>query len=139
LQRPHRAPATTSVESDNRTRGPALPKSVLLDKETWHPRTVAWWATWRKSAQAKTFCGTDWDFLLDTALMHHVMWSKGRWEFAAEIRLRVAKLGATSEDRKRLHMRIDAPTKSTPLAAGNITSISERRKRLVSNDGTDGN
>jgi hypothetical protein len=106
---------------------------MLPDGEEWHPRTVAWWATWRKSPQAKVFIATDWDFLLDTALMHHVMWSKGRWEFAAEIRLRIAKLGATSEDRVRLRMEIEAPGhKSAEPGASNVTDISTRRRRLLS-------
>jgi hypothetical protein len=39
---------------------------------------VAWWDTWRRSAQAQEFTDTDWDFLLDTALMHHTMWGKAR-------------------------------------------------------------
>lgn len=59
---------------------------------------------WRRSAQAETFTETDWSFLLDTALMHHAMWSKGQWTLAAEVRLRVAKYGATPEDRARLRM-----------------------------------
>jgi hypothetical protein len=77
--------------------------------EEWHPRTRAWWNTWRKSAQAQTFTPTDWDFLLDTALMHHTMWSQRRWEFAAELRLRAGKMGATPEDRMRLRMQIETP------------------------------
>ena len=32
------------------------------------------------------------------------MWSKGQWTLAAEVRLRVAKFGATPEDRARLRM-----------------------------------
>ncbi len=91
------APSSSLVISDGRTRGPQLPKGVLPGDEEWHERTKAWWLTWRKSAQAQGFTPTDWDFLLDTALMHHVMWSKGRWEFAAEIRLRVGKVGATGK------------------------------------------
>ncbi|HTI28265.1 MAG TPA: hypothetical protein VL652_45200, partial [Kutzneria sp.] len=66
----------------------------------------AWWDTWRRSPQAQTFTETDWDFLLDTALMHHTMWLKGRWEFASELRLRAAKFGATPEDRARLRMQV---------------------------------
>lgn len=103
-------PAPTSVvASDGRVRGPRLPGDVLPAGEQWHPRTQAWWTTWRKSPQAKTFTATDWDFLLDTALMHHTMWAKGRWEFAAELRLRSAKFGATPEDRARLRIQVGEP------------------------------
>lgn len=124
----------TEVAGDGRLRGPALTPS-MLGGEPWHPRTLAWWATWRKSPQAKTFTPTDWDFLIDTALMHHTMWSKGRWEFAAELRLRAAKFGATPEDRMRLKITIDqAPTKpAAPANAdnGTVTSIASRRARLT--------
>src|SRR5689334_18860192 len=84
----------TTVAADQDLRGPELPTDALPGDEQWHARTVAWWNTWRSSPQAQTFTATDWDFLIDTALMHHTMWSKGRWEFASELRLRAAKFGA---------------------------------------------
>jgi hypothetical protein len=80
-------------------RAPALPSDV-----DWHPRTRAWWRMWKSSPQSASFTATDWSFLLDTALMHHAMWSKSQWTLAAEVRLRVAKFGATPEDRARLRM-----------------------------------
>lgn len=78
---------------------PELPKG-----KRWHPRTVEWWEMWKRSPQAELMGETDWSFLLDTALMHDAMWSKGQWTLAAEVRLRVAKFGMTPEDRQRLRM-----------------------------------
>ncbi|MDT0302912.1 phage terminase small subunit [Streptomonospora wellingtoniae] len=125
---------TRSVTADGRARGPKLPEDVLPGGEEWHPRTAAWWETWRKSAQATTFGPTDWDFLLDTALLHHVMWTKGKWEFASEVRLRAAKFGATPEDRMRLKMTVDDPQgaggKKPAAPAGTVTEIASRRARL---------
>jgi hypothetical protein len=76
----------------------------------------------------------DWQFLLDTALMHHHMWQNGRWDFASEVRLRVAKFGATPEDRLRLHLEIDEQIENNgSIGKGdgaNVTSIDARRKRL---------
>lgn len=122
------------VTSDGRTRGPRLPSGVLPAGESWHPRTRAWWNTWRKSAQAREFTATDWDFLLDTALMHHTMWTRGRWEFASELRLRAAKFGATPEDRQRLRIRVETPGGRPPAPAGkpagSVVSIASRRARL---------
>lgn len=100
---------TTEVAPDDELRGPDLPDDVL-EGEPWHPQTLRWWDTWRRSPQAQAFLDTDWDFLVDTALMHHTMWSKGRWEFASELRLRAAKFGATPEDRMRLRMKVTQPT-----------------------------
>lgn len=78
---------------------PELPEDI-----EWHARTRDWWVTWADSPQADHFTSTDWSFLLDTALMHHAMWSKGAWTLAAEVRIRVSKFGATPEDRARLRM-----------------------------------
>lgn len=120
----------TKVTADGRLRGPALPKNVLADGESWHPMTVQWWSNWRRSAQAVTFTATDWDTLLDTALMHTMMWSKGRWDFASEVRLRSAKFGATPEDRLRLKMEVTAPP-AAPRQSSKVTDISSRRARLL--------
>lgn len=91
---------------------PDLPETI-----EWHPLTRDWWATWADSPQADSFTATDWSFLLDTALMHHAMWEKGQWTLAAEVRLRVAKFGATPEDRARLRMVFaDADEKDDKLA-----------------------
>jgi hypothetical protein len=126
----------TELADDGVVRGPELPEGVLPDEESWHPRTVMWWETWRKSPQAQTFTSTDWDFLVDTALMHHVMWTKGRWEFASELRLRAGKFGATPEDRLRLRMEVSpapedsAASQTAPDEQGSVTDISSRRARL---------
>lgn len=96
-----REAATTKVKPDGVLRGSPLPKET-----PWHPRTVAWWATWRRSPLAQTFTEADWDFLLDTALLHSEMWN-GETKLASEIRLRVSAFGSTPEARLRLKLKID--------------------------------
>ena len=91
---------TKRVAMDDQLRGPELPEG------DWHPRTLAWWDTWRRSPQAQTFTVTDWDFLTDTALLHSMMWN-GAERVAPELRLRVGKFGATPEDRLRLRVQIE--------------------------------
>jgi hypothetical protein len=83
---------------------PELGPDAKGNLQEWHPRTRDWWAMWSQSELAKDFTVSDWSFLLDTALMHHALWSKGQWTLAAEVRLRVAKFGATPEDRARLRI-----------------------------------
>jgi hypothetical protein len=130
--------------SDGKTRGPAIPRNALRDKQgnvlPWHPQTIRWWNNWRKSPQAiRMMTGPDWDFLLDTALMHHQMWQYGRWELAAEVRLRVQKFGATPEDRARLGLEVgtrrpnDAPASDAPGSTGATVSSMEaaREQRLL--------
>lgn len=131
-----RAAEQTHVTADKRLRGPALSKGVLPDEVEWHPATVKWWESWRRSPQAQLMTPTDWDFLMDTALLHTTMWSGGRTDLAAELRLRVAKFGATMEDRLRLKLTIDPPekpaAKTSAAASAKVTSIEDRRSRLTS-------
>ena len=112
----------TPLAADSVLRGPDLPEWE------WHPRTVAWWDTWRRSPQAKTFLSTDWDVLMETAVLHTGMWN-GDMKLAAEIRLRVAKWGATYEDRMRLKMAVDAEVDDAAKAKAVMPA--DRRRRLM--------
>lgn len=70
---------------------------------TWPAVTQEWWRMWAESPLSAEFTASDWSFLLDTALLHARMWM-GNTSAAAELRLRVAKFGATPEDRARLRI-----------------------------------
>ncbi|MET9480931.1 hypothetical protein [Streptomyces sp. NPDC006638] len=123
--------AQTIIFPDDETRGPELPDEAGID---WHPMTRMWWNTWRESPQASTFTGTDWSFLMDTALMHHSMWDKGQWTLAAEVRLRAAKFGATPEDRARLKLKVEEPVTAPQRPAqgsGTVSDINSRRARIT--------
>ena len=111
----------TKVADDGQVRGPDLPDYA------WHERTVAWYDTWRRSPMAATFIEADWDFLIDTAMLHTEMWN-GSPGLAAEIRLRVGKLAGTPEDRLRLRIEVDTEVKQV----AQVTTMSDDRKqRLV--------
>ncbi len=97
---------TVTITADAAVQAPELTADLY-----WHPQTREWWATWQRSPLSRTWLETDWQFLLDTALMHSAMWAKGQWTLAQEVRLRVAKLGATVEDRMRLKISVEIPTK----------------------------
>ena len=111
----------TKVADDGQVRGPDLPEFA------WHERTVAWYETWRRSPMAQTFLDADWDFLIDTAMLHTEMWN-GSSGLAAEIRLRVGKLAGTPEDRMRLRLQVDTEAKE---AAAPRPMNNDRRARLV--------
>lgn len=132
--------ARDTVKSDGKVGGFDLPDDVLpfvgdsAVRETWNPQTVRWWNNWRRSPQGvKMMTDPDWDYLLDTALMHHQMWESGgkNSERAAEIRLRVAAFGATPADRARLKIEIEVP-EDFPIGSrgDNVVSIDGRRKRI---------
>lgn len=117
-----------------RADAPELP-DLGLDKngeqQHWHERTVAWWQMWQHSELARDFTASDWWFLLDTALLHNNYWANGHWTLAAELRLRVAKFGATPEDRARLRIVFaDADEKDEQRAVRASSAARERRGAL---------
>lgn len=70
----------------------------------WPAQTKKWWQMWADSPLSDDFTATDWSELLDTARLHAEYW-RGNLRFAAELRQRVAKFGATPEDRVRLRIQ----------------------------------
>jgi hypothetical protein len=96
----------------------------------WHPMARKWWDMWSKSAQAETFTESDWLFILDTVLMEQAMWADGELKWAAEVRLRVAKFGATLEDRARLRMVFaDADAKDSKRPSDVPVQSAARKRR----------
>ena len=118
------------VEADGKIHGPDLPYT----DDGWPAPTRDWWETWRRSPQASAFTDTDWSFLLDTALLHAAFW-RGASGLAPELRLRVAKFGATVEDRARLRIGIGQPpaaANAAPAKAPDAASKAPRRDRILS-------
>lgn len=101
---------TDRVVHDGVLRGPLLPKD-----RTWCKRTQEWWKVWRKSPQAKVMTETDWETMLECAILHDKLWSSTNLgpvnavQLANQIKQRVACFGATYEDRKKLRMEIETP------------------------------
>ena len=151
-QRERDRPVRENVKSDGKIGGFDLPDDVLPQirlagelqfdadgepiREEWHPQTQRWWQNWRESPQAtRMITGPDWDYLLDTALLHHQMWVSGgkNSERAAEIRLRVATFGATYADRLRLKYEISVPEEFDvgSVAGANVSSMDAARRKRV--------
>lgn len=111
--RTNRDPVAQTVLRFEKAEAPDLPDFRVKNDEgrsvkfRWPPRTVEWWEKWKASPQAEHFSSTDWEELLTTALVHARVWS-GDLSAASELRLRVAKFGATMEDRARLRMQFAA-------------------------------
>lgn len=129
---------TTVRVDDGLVRGPDLPPMPMLvigfgEDATpmfeWPSQTVAWWETWRRSPLTQGWGATDWDFLLDTALLHARLWL-GDSRVAAELRLRVAKFGATPEDRMRLREVVAVSTSDSPAPAP-APAAPARRDRIL--------
>lgn len=97
------------------TKQPALPGNLHFfnpfteknERFVWPAQTKAWWKMWGDSPLSAEFTSTDWSELLDTAFLHARFW-RGDIKVASELRLRVAKFGATPEDRARLRIQFAA-------------------------------
>lgn len=113
---------TVTVIEYTPTPAPGLPESMA-----WCDETVQWWQMWQESPLSREFSQTDWAFLLDTAVLHHMLWSTGDTSVMAELRIRVAKFGATPEDRARL--RIQFATADQAEAKRDRSSASARERR----------
>jgi hypothetical protein len=103
----------------------------------WPAATVRWWWMWQDAAQAELMTATDWSYLLDTAILHARLWL-GDVGVAGELRLRVAKFGATPEDRARLRITFaDADTADGGRGAEPVkakTAPRYRNLRVVAKD-----
>lgn len=80
-----------------------IEKDGELVERNWPAQTLLWWQMWGESPLAAEFTATDWDNLMDTAILHSRLW-RGDIRVAPELRLRVANFGATPADRARLRI-----------------------------------
>jgi hypothetical protein len=121
------------VEDTGELAGPALPEAVLPDGAVWHAQTRALWAELRRSPLMQHEPNLTWQFMIDTAALHSLMWSNARWDLAPELRLRLAKIGIAPEDRQRLKLRITQPASQAPNNSrpAGVTEIAGRRTRLT--------
>lgn len=104
---------------------------ITETKFKWPEATRRWWSMWGDSPLAAEFTSTDWDFLMDTALLHAQFWN-GDMKVAGELRLRVAKFGATPEDRARLRIQFAiANQKDTTGPAAPKSGDGKPRRKLV--------
>lgn len=71
------------------------------------------WKVWSESPQSTTWLETDWLELESTTLLVDELY-KGDTKVAGEIRQRVAKWGATNEDRARLRMKLEEKSEEAP-------------------------
>lgn len=97
-----------------------LPGDLLPDGEEWHTATLRWWKRWCESPLAENLPEVDWSELEACAVLHHEFMRKRSFTLGSELRLRMAKWGATPEDRARLRITVaDADAKdSGPKPAG---------------------
>jgi hypothetical protein len=82
---------------------PPLP-DFMPDGSPWPDETITFWAALREYPLSVDWTLIEWLYHMDTAVMHGEFWLTGKATFASELRLRLAKIGATAEDRARLRI-----------------------------------
>lgn len=106
--------------ADKTPLGPELPSGIA-----WHEQTKSWYENWRRSDLAPLFEPSDWQFLVDTALIHTAVWSgtlsvREKITYMAELRRRESSLGATLLDRNQ--MKLEFSDEGFPFRA-NLPSL----------------
>jgi hypothetical protein len=86
---------------------PDLPEDV-----EWPQQTRAWWDS--LGDQVGELPAEDWQYLLDTALLHAQLWS-GEFSAARELRVRLEQFGVTPVARGSVSTPVKQERKGTPL------------------------
>jgi hypothetical protein len=116
--------------SSTTTEGRALPPGLGIKSAG----ARRFWRTWATSPQAGAWAETDWAELEITVKLVDAFY-QGDVKLAGEIRQRVAKWGATTEDRARLRMSLEDPedqADETAAAEPTNTDLDEELFRLLS-------
>lgn len=111
----HESAVEISTESQP---GRPLPKTLPVSTTG----AKRFWKTWAESPQSATWLETDWEELAITTLLVDALY-KGDLKQAGEIRQRVAKWGATNEDRARLRMKLEKPEEAEKPTEKALTDV----------------
>ena len=128
--RRNKDPIPTRVVELRRAAQPDLP-TILVEESgelaefVWPARTLEWWRMWAESPLMADATAGDWEFLLDTALLHARYWA-GDLKLAGELRQRVAKFGITPEDRARLRIQFAAADEADDRRGTRQTAARDR-------------
>lgn len=100
----------------------ALSDDLLPEGDVWHPATVRWWRRWCESNLVGDLLPVDWSELEACAVLHHEYMRKRSFTLASELRLRMAKFGATPEDRARLRIQVVAADEAEEKPARRVAA-----------------
>lgn len=74
---------------------PNLPKDV-----PWAPKTIEWFNEWRSSPRTDDWDAPQWQYLMDTAIVHSCLWGTQDYSMLGELRARESYMGLTFEPPK---------------------------------------
>ena len=71
---------------------PTLPEDIPFPEET-----VKWFESWRTSVRTDDWDELQWQYLIDTALVHSAVWGSQDFSMLGELRTRLAYMGLNFE------------------------------------------
>ena len=90
-------------------------------------RTAEWWAGVSTMPHCVLWSESDWQFALDTALLH-AEFDRGEVKLAAELRMREKVMGTTVDFRRDLRIRyVSAGAEPAEVTAGAVTDMAAYR------------
>lgn len=70
-----------------------MAKPTLPDDIEWGGRTAAWWESLDSVPGSDTWTAADWQYAMDTALVHRAVWQDGDLAQLKELRMREQSMG----------------------------------------------
>lgn len=111
---------------------PELPAEVA-----WGEQTRAWWASLGSVPGVDGWTSADWQFALDTALLHDAVWNGGELKYLQELRQREQALGITPAARPEKNTVEVAVEKVTETPLQRITERRVERRGIESKPAAD--
>ena len=78
---------------------PKSSKPELPDTADWPEQTLTWFDSWRDSPRTDSWDDSQWQYLIDTALVHAEIWGSGNTAMMGELRSRESYMGLTFDAR----------------------------------------
>lgn len=116
-----------------RVEQPALPNGFPYEgrRIKWPQITREWWDHWNDTTLNDGFTVHDWDYLMDTAVVHAKHWLGLDSKAGTELIRRLAKFGVTPDDRARL--RIVMVTADTAEERARLAAERNAKVKIVGN------
>ena len=143
-QRAHRMPENRPfhVMGVEKAPAPEFPEhfkiydGTAIKRVKYPQETRTWWDHWVNSPLNSGFTHHDWDYLLDTAVLHAKHWLGLDAKAAGEMRQRLSRFGVTPEDRAKLRIILvdaDNAEEESKVAAerNSKVSITGNARRLT--------
>ena len=99
---------------------PTLPEDIPFPDET-----LKWFESWRNSSRSDDWDELQWQYLMDTALVHSSVWGSQDFSMLGELHKRLSYLGVNFEEKP---VKKNVQVNKTPLEIIQQRRINKARK-----------